>query len=338
MRHEPPIDRERLIRDLRDAYGVSVERLTFVPVGYAAVCYVVEGEERRSFLKLWPDTNAARAIAERLSVVLPLLRALQEQDLGARVPAPFQTRQGALWAESAGLPLAVFPFLTGRPAPPWRDVPPALRDEFARVVAAIHHATPTLADVLPPADNFAIPFEADLRRGLAALERDHPNGRAGLQAPRDLVLPRRAEVVARLDQLRRLGAAARRLPGPSVLCHTDLGGDNMLVDERGGLAVLDWDNATLAPAEFDLWPMLDDDFGRFLEVYQAHGGARLLHRGRFAFALSRRALGDLTARLVRLLEEPVTPDEEREALAGIGAWGFARWARLDELLDRNTIP
>ena len=34
-----------------------------------------------------------------------------------------------------------------------------------------------------------------------------------------------------------------------VLCHTDAAGDNLLVDHDGALAILDWDEATIAPPE-----------------------------------------------------------------------------------------
>jgi hypothetical protein len=38
MRHEPSIDRARLIETVCDLYGLPVEGLAFVPVGYAAAC------------------------------------------------------------------------------------------------------------------------------------------------------------------------------------------------------------------------------------------------------------------------------------------------------------
>src|SRR5919199_49554 len=71
--------------------------------------------------------------------------------------------------------------------------------------------------------------------------------------------------------------AARRLPEPFVLCHTDIGPENLLIDEHEALWVLDWDDATVAPPEHDLQAALGDgegDFGRFLAVYKVAGGAQ----------------------------------------------------------------
>ena len=333
MRYEPAIDRAALINTVRDAYRLPVDDLAFVPVGYASVCYAVHSAgAARYFLKLWPDTRPGRAVAARRDVVLPLIRALYERGLYPRVPYPIATRQGALSATCAGLPLAIFPFLAGQAPPPWSEWPLDLRDEFARTVAAIHRATPAVADVLPPRDTFAIPFAADLRRGLAAIEQIGPGARPGRRALRDLVRPRRDDILAQLARLHGLQEAVRRLSGPVVLCHTDIGGDNLLIDHQGRLSVLDWDDATVAPPEHDLQAALGDGFERFLAVYQAAGGAQPLHLDRFAFSLLRRYMEDMTVRLLSILEENTTAEQDADALEGMQTWGFAQWSALDDTL------
>ncbi len=332
MKYEPAIDRARLIETVRDAYGLHAAGLAFVPVGYASVCYALHGPGgARYFLKLWPDTRPGRAVAVRRDIFLPLTRALHERGLYPRVPYPLATRDGALWAVFSGLPFAVFPFLPGHAPPPSRW-PLALRDEFARTIAAIHRATPALADVLPPRETFAIPFADDLRRGLAAIERIGPGERPGVRALRDLLLPRREEVLAQLARLQRLQHAVHRLSGPVVLCHTDIQGDNLLLDHRSRLSVLDWDDAAVAAPEQDLMFALGEDFGRSLEIYRETGGAGPLHLDRFAFYLLRRYMDDFTVRLLSVLEENHSAQEDEEALRGMELWGFAQWAALDETL------
>ncbi len=246
------------------------------------------------------------------------------------MPYPLPARDGALWAACAGGPFAVFPFLAGGAPPPW---PPALWDELARVIATIHRATPALADVLPPRETFAIPFEADLRRGLAAVERIGPGDRPGLRALRDLVLPRRDEILTQLARLRRLQGAVGRLPSPFVLCHTDIYGDNLLVDDQGRLSVLGWDEAVAAPPEYDLYEGPREDFARFLTIYAVAGGAGPLHLDHFAFALLRRYVGDMAVRLLSILEGNTAAEQDEAALHDMEAWGFAQWRTLDETLD-----
>lgn len=328
MKYEPRVDRPRLVETVREVYGLPAEALTFVPVGFATACYVLHcaGDER-FFLKLWPDTDTARWGAARLPVTLPLVRTLHERTLVPRAPYPIPTRNGALSARLMGMPFAIFPFLPGSGAP--EVLPAALQDELARTVAAIHASTAALDGLLPPGERFEVEYEPDLRRSLAAVERIRPSERPGLRALRDLILPRREEIAGQLARLHSLRRAVRRLDGPLVLCHTDLGGDNLLVDEDGRLSVLDWDGATVAPPEHDLQSGLGGDFPRFLTVYQGAGGARPLHVDHFAFYLLRRYLADLTARLVRILEEETTAEEDEDLLYGMTAFGFDRWAALD---------
>jgi aminoglycoside phosphotransferase (APT) family kinase protein len=211
-------------------------------------------------------------------------------------------------------------------------MPAPLLDEWAHTMAALHRATPMLADVLPPRETFDIPFEAELRHGIAALEQIKFSARPGLLALREVVLPRRADMFAQLARLHRLQSTVRRLPGPFVLCHTDMGGDNLLIHHDGKLLVLDWDDATVAPPEHDLHEARWQNMARVVDVYAA-GGAHPLHLDHFAFYLLRRHLGDMTARFLRMLAQNTTPDDDADALHGIEAWGFAQWARLDKTLD-----
>ena len=299
MKYEPAIDRVRLIETALDRYGFPVDRLEFVPVGYAAACYTVQcADGARYFLKVWPDRPGGRPSPTWREGTLHLTRALHERGLYPRVPYPIPARDGALWVAGDWGPFAVFPFLAGESPPPWS---PALWDELARAIATIHRATPALADVLPPRETFAIPFEADLRRGLATVGRIGPGERPGRRALRALVLPRRDEILAQLARLRRLQGAVGRLASPFVLCHTDIYGDNLLVDDQGRLSVLDWDEAVVAPPEYDLYEGPREDFARFLAVYAAAGGAGPLHLDHFAFALLRRHVGDMAVLLLSIL-------------------------------------
>jgi len=273
MKYEPTVDRKRMIATVREVYDLPAERLSFVPVGYAAVCYVLHCAGGGCyFLKYWPDTDAGRAVAARLDFVLPLTRALYDRNLVPRLPYPLTTREGALLCHLDGRPLAIFPFVSGMPAPEILSLEHL--DEFARTVAAIHRATAAVPDLLPPRERFALDFEPDLRRAIEVAARATDRSRPGLRAVRDLILPRRDEVTRELARLHALQARVKKLPGPFVLCHTDLGGDNLHIDEQGRISVLDWDDVALAPPEHDLQAGLGPHFDRFLAVYVAAGGTR----------------------------------------------------------------
>jgi len=199
---------------------------------------------------------------------------------------------------------------------------------MAAVLAEIHGASDVAQAVPLPRVGYALPFEAPLRAGL---------GRLDDLAPcelREVMRPRRHEVLAQLDRLAWFGAAARRQPAPEVLCHTDFGGDNLLV-HGSGLSVLDWDTATVGPVELDLRLAAETDAAHFLGAYRAAGGdVTSVTIERLAFYLLRRYVEDMTARFLRMLDEDPRPDEAADAIAGMHTWGFEQWARLDDVLER----
>ena len=125
---------------------------------------------------------------------------------------------------------------------------------------------------------------------------------------------RRTEVEAQLDRLEVVIERARARPRPDVICHTDFGGHNALVDDDTGevVAVLDWDHAGLAPREHDLWAAFEEpDPNVYLDAY---GRDVDLDPPTSSTPFSPAALRDATAR--------VATERDRE---GIETWGFARW-------------
>lgn len=338
MKFEPPIDHVALLAAVRTAYGLPARALTFVPVGFASACYTLDcADQSRSFLKLWPGLRLGEPPAVRLHATLVLTRALYDRELYPHVPYPIPTRHGALWADLAGVPFAIAPFLPGS-APP-DPLPPALYEELGRAIAAIHRATPDLSDVLPPPETFDLAFEPVLQEGLDAATRIGRQARPGLRAFRDWLLPRQHAIESRLSQLHGVQTRVRRLDGPSVLCHTDIHAENVLVDDQGGLSILDWDGAVVAPPEHDLQSGAGDAFGGegfapLLRAYRDAGGAAPLSLDHFAFYLMRRYLEDLTARVERILAPDADPHADDDLLYGMEAYGFAPWATLDRELEQ----
>ena len=117
-----------------------------------------------------------------------------------------------------------------------------------------------------------------------------------------------------------LACRSTRRGASDVICHTDFGGHNALIDEAGEVvAILDWDFARLAPREHDLWAAFEepdpllylDSYGRDVDLDRAH----------LEYALLARGLRDATAR--------VATETDRE---GVDRWGFDRWRRLDRNL------
>ena len=239
----------------------------------------------RWFLKVWHHDPPGN------------LALLERLDLP--VPIPLRTRDGALVATGEVHSYAVYPYVRGRAAT-WADWA-----EIARVMRRMHDIDVECLDA-PCA-------ELD-RSGIELL-------RARLDHP--WIRDRRDEVTRMVDRLEAVIELASRVTRPGVLCHNDLIGDNLLIGDDGRVvAMLDWDHAEIAPCEHDVWIATEGpNAAEFLRAY----GAVDLNATHLEYALLRRAVGDLAARIGDEVDRP-----------GIDTWGFDRWRNLQRNLDLLT--
>jgi spectinomycin phosphotransferase len=145
-----------------------------------------------------------------------------------------------------------------------------------------------------------------------------------------LIVPRARDLHAGIARLRHLCQVARSHRRAGVLCHTDVWGSNLLLSGDGTLHLLDWNGATIAPPEHDLFMFAGtsffpaDRFGWFLDRYEATFRPTLLDADAFGFYLYRRTVEDF-ADFVDWIVEGRT-----EAMAASEALGFAA-ANLDDM-------
>jgi len=314
---EPRVERTALLRAVDRQYGLAADSIEFLPVGWTAAAYVLRVGGERYFLKLWPGGHGADAAVGRL----PFVQRLGSSGFRARVAVPLPTKTGQLSARLPAGVMVLTPFLPGTTLPGWPDWPSAVLTELGRTLVELHafEAGP----VLPFRERFSVEIADELRLHLAD----------------KVVRPFRGELLDQLDRLTDLQKSARkavagRPGGGLVACHTDLTGDNVLVAPDGRLSVLDWDEARLAPAEQDLALLLHGEqpvsvtpLREVLKVYP-----RDLHPDLIGFFRLRRAVEDFTARVLRLHNDTLSPDETADALDGLDRWGAFQWRHLDETL------
>jgi spectinomycin phosphotransferase len=246
------------------------------------------------------------------------------------VVAPLPANDGRLWSDRRGRRLVVAP---------WVDAPVALNADLeerhwvalGRLLAAVH-ALPVVGSTdLPSSDQ---PHRR-LRRAVAALHRDLDEALdlgSTTAAGDDLTLlvldeaPMLRAVVDALlsgaDHLRATGVWSRN-GAPNVVCHADPHLGNVLVDDEGGVWLLDWDDVVLGPREQDLLFVLDGGVLAFAPVTAAQTEAFFtgygpveIHRHALAYHRSLRALEDLVDFALEVLAPDRHPRPIREAAYG----------------------
>lgn len=245
MLEKPPLKEEKIVACLERDFGLSVDSITFLPIGAdldTAVVRVVAGDGTPYFLKL------RRGAFQEASVALPDF--LSRQGVRQVIPA-LTTRTGDLWAELAPFKAILYPYVDGRNAyeakmseKQWVAFGAALRrfhaaDVPAEITQGIPHET------FSPRWREMVKAHLDHINEKAFEEPVAAEMAAFLQTERDttLKLVRRAE---------RLAQALQARPPDFNLCHGDIHGWNLLIDATGHLYIVDWDTLIFAPKERDL--------------------------------------------------------------------------------------
>lgn len=244
MLEKPDLDDATLISCLADAYGLSINDVSFLPLGAdvnTAVYRAVTTDDVAYFVKL------RRGAFDSASVLVPHI--LRARGI-SHVIAPIPTRSGDLWTSSREFTVILYPFIAGESG---FDRP--LTDEqwvaFGDALNRMHsiHLPEEITAKLPRES-----FDARWRESVRAFQErvehetfDDPAA-AGLanllRAKRDTV----SHIVNRAEEL---GDELSKRPLDMVLCHGDIHAGNVLIDDHT-MYIVDWDTLTIAPKERDL--------------------------------------------------------------------------------------
>jgi spectinomycin phosphotransferase len=206
----------------------------------------------RYFLKLHGTTVQPPFAASSFDFYLPLTYQLHIQRILPHIPHPIPTLNMQLSIHVGKLLLVLSNFIEGTIVGH-----NALTDNtlarLANMLGTLHRRTPEVNLPYPLTEHFDIVFEDTLVTTTSKLDRILSSKRHGLRLLRDTLLLRREEILRYLQRLKKLQRAVRETQKPMVICHPDLHGENLMVDDQGHLYILDWENAMIAPPEHDLF-------------------------------------------------------------------------------------
>lgn len=330
MLDRPPVTDEQLSTCARQAYGIDLREITFLPIGYDANAGVFRGAATTGvyFLKV------KRTPIDLVSVLLP-------RDLHARglteVVAPVLTVNGENWGVIGEFALLIYPFIETRPA---TRLNPEQWIVFGATLKRLHQ-TP-LADALHPlmTQETFIPSPrcVQIIHRIESTIRTHSWTHAVKQAFVAFWVEQAAVIQQVVERAEQLGQRLGTTSPAQVICHADIHTGNLLVDTVGGLHIVDWDQPMLAPIERDLLFVTDgvfwttpEDETQFFRGY----GPVTIDPVVMAYYRYTRALEDIAEFAAQILES----DSSDEALADAFHWFKAQFgprsiiAKADQLWE-----
>ncbi len=233
-----------IISCLRTCYWIEAVALTLLPIGadMDASVYKVEARDQKTyFVKLKRGHSN-----DVHSAILEFLQASRIQQL----ILPLKTAEGKQTQQMGDFTLIVYPFVQGQDG-----FTRSLADEqwiaFGRALRQVHEVdVPASLQTRIRREDFS-PKWRDAVRSLYTLEEAPVGDEVALNLWK--FLQKNRSIIQRLvDRSEQLSQTARTLSPQFVLCHSDIHGGNILVEDKDAFYIVDWDDPILAPKERDL--------------------------------------------------------------------------------------
>ncbi len=242
---KPNLADEEIIGCLRDAHGLTVDKVLFLPLGAdfnTAVYRIKTTDGPDYFLKL------RRGEFLEASVSVPKYLS----DLGIKqVIPPLATKTGELWASLASFKAILYPYVQGH-----NGVETKLSEDhwiqFGTTIKKIHSTgIPSTITKKVPRETFSSKWGETVKSFLARIENEVFEEPIAVKTAKFL-RSKSAEIFKIVELIEQLTPKLQTQQMDYVLCHADIHGWNLIVENEGALYIVDFDTLIFAPKERDL--------------------------------------------------------------------------------------
>lgn len=229
---------DRISAVLKNSYGIDPYSIEFLPLGadMNASVYKVYGRDQKSYF-----VKVKRNYRQDISIKVAWL--LHESGL-ENIILPIKTIDGEGAAQVGGDMLVVYPFIQGEDGFK-RDLTKDQWIKLGKALKQIHGIeVPESLQNQIRKETFSNTWRVSVRTILSQIDKE-----SNLLAK--FIQEQRVLISKILDRAEKLSEQVPKIPH-LVLCHSDIHGGNVLIDEKDKLYIVDWDDPIMAPKERDL--------------------------------------------------------------------------------------
>lgn len=234
-----------LMAFLKDAYGLTADKVMFLPLGAdfnTAVYRVTATDGADYFLKL----RGGKFL--EASVTVP--KYLADRGIKQVIP-PMLTKLGQVYSSLGSFKAILYPYLEG-----YNGVDAKLSEDhwvqFGTTIKKLHEIDiPSSITKDVPRETFPSKWRETVKAFLMRIESEvfeEP-----VSSKMALFLnSKRCEILKIIERAEALAILIQKQPLNYVLCHADIHGWNLIIDKEAALYIVDWDTLIFAPKERDL--------------------------------------------------------------------------------------
>lgn len=235
---------EYIIDRLKTDYGISVSALTLLALGADINASVYKAETRG------PSYFVKLKRGHHTDISVTILALLQASGIQQIIP-PIKTVHGKLTQHIDDFTLIVYPFVEGQNGFCYN-----LTDDqwvtLGKVLSQVHEFNvPTSIKERIRHETYSSKWREAVRSLYAHVDGSLSGDETAVKL--QTFMKERRGVIRRLvDRAEFLSQKVQEQSPEFVLCHSDIHGGNVLIEENGALYIVDWDEPIMAPKERDL--------------------------------------------------------------------------------------
>ncbi len=287
---------------LEDNYGISIQSLIDGPRGFVGETFIITTKTgEKYFVKKVKSSD----IVDKIIKGLPVLNELHQLGI-THLNYPIPAKNDDLYILDNGSIIVVFCYILGTAT--W-DFP---KTKFFKLLAQIHNVTPKITTPLRK-ETFDIAYKDKVEAYMELSLNGDPQDTIERQAHTSM--NRHTEELNKYwMEFVQLAERCETKPAEVVLTHGDAPG-NVLVDQKGEVYIVDWDEILLAPRERDTWFHLDPIAKIvFLPEYRKYSPDYTPDKDFFKYYLSNRFFEDLYGFLEGIYDHNL-PEAKRQNYA-----------------------
>jgi spectinomycin phosphotransferase len=235
----------QIINCIQDEFGLGVESISLLSLGAdvdTSVYRVIDKNGINYFVKL------RRRNFDEASVTIPSF--LSASGIKQVIP-PFTTQKGQLWANIDPFKLTLYPFVDGQAG---LEIKMSREQWFEFGIALKRFHTTDIPPNITSSiqrDDFSSRWRDTVKMHIKRVEEEVFNEHLQVEAA-DFLKSKKSETLDVIKRAEQLARMLQKEPPEFILCHSDIHGYNLLIDNNGALYIVDWDGLLFAPKERDL--------------------------------------------------------------------------------------